>query len=117
MIKKLLEDIENGFKVQKAVAQRNFLKKCRTLKICPPEIRSLAERLTSNRSKKENLEEEDNIMKKRIWSTTKTIESLIRNWTKTTIMIRETNAINKEIKIGFGQVKVIEIDRIKRIVQ
>ena len=41
----LLSNLKKGIKIQKLVAQKDFLENCVKKKICPPEIESLAKRI------------------------------------------------------------------------
>ena len=63
MIPEMLCDINTGLKTFKLISQRNFLTQCRRLKVCPPEIKNLASRINSDRTKQTNYKYEDNIMK------------------------------------------------------
>ena len=66
MIPELIRNVEMGLKIFKQISQRNFLTRCCHFNICPSEIRSLASRLTSNRSQVYDPKYEVTIMKRRI---------------------------------------------------
>ena len=78
----LLEDISLGTKFVTTVSQRIFLNNCLKYKICPPEIRSLASRMLSNRNYKPNYIMEVYITKLRISTAGKEIREIQTKWNK-----------------------------------
>ena len=89
MIKELICDINMGLKMFKLISQRNFLTKCRSLKICPMEIRNLASRIASDRRRVFDWRQEDAMMKTRITNTNKDIKKIKEEWRISTTKIRE----------------------------
>ena len=84
MTKLLIEDVKIGTKYLVQVKQRDYLQDCIRRKLCPPEIRSLASRINSNRTKKPNYEIEHYIMTTRIRNINFDMRKTIRYWNKAT---------------------------------
>ena len=113
MIPEMLSDINTGLKLFKLISQRNFLTKCRKLKICPPEIRNLASRINSDKRKQASDHYEDIIMKARIKSAIKEVETTRRLWNVKSKNLRECRLIPNRAKKEFDKVKRNQIQIIK----
>ena len=113
MISELTKDIEMGLKMFRQISQRNFLTKCCSLNICPREIKSLAARITSNRTRIESQEYENMIMKHRIKYIENDILSMKQEWIKSSQNLSVSNEMNKEVKLKFKEIRQNQIDGIK----